>query len=1186
MVTVNAGNLSPAASNVTTSSSSTAITVSPASLAYTGGALNGATFTAQLVAGLAVGFYPATLTLTNGTTSTTLAVNGTVKAAAGTVVLIHDIQGTGTTAALTGTQTIEGIVTRVFAGTAGLGGFFVQEEDADADTDPNTSEGIYVYDPSSYFTGASGNKVRLTGNVTEFASANASLTEITLADAASLTVVSSSNPLPTPVNVMLPVATVSELEKYEGMLVTMSAATGNLTVTEYFQLGQYGQVVLSANAPSNVTDTDPRLDQYTQFNTPSVAGYAAYLAEIAKRRIYLDDGRGGQYPDPIIFGRGGNPLSASNTLRGGDNVTNITAILDERFEGYRLQTNTGVDFQPANPRPATAPVVGGTLRAGGFNVLNFFSDLGTGNFTNCAGGSIGGRGADNAQEFTRQREKIVQAIIGSGADVMGLNEMQNNGFGPNSAIQNLVDALNTATAPGTYTFVNSGCISTDAITVAMLYKPGSVTTVGPSASLSTSSAFNLTGRQPLAQTFRQLATGGVFTLVANHWKSKGSSGASGSDADQNDGQGAFNARRTQQAQDLVMWLNTKPTGITDPDYLIVGDLNAYAKEDPLTTLETGGYTNLVPNTTYSYVFDGFVGALDHALRSASLQGQVASADKWHINADEPSVLDYNTNNKSASQITSLYNADPFRASDHDPVLIGLNLTPSLSATLVASTSVCAGSPANFSLTVAGLATGETYSYTISNGTNSTTASGVSASAIQTNVVTTVAGSFTATVLTSASNSTTAASGNVAINALPTNASLTSGTLTCSATSATLTASATGGASYTLLGRPTSQTNTTGQFVVSIAGNYTAIIANASGCTATATATVTSNTATPTATLMASSMTACSPASITLTAGGGTSYTFSAGAAQIGQTNQATVTQSGAYSVTVSNASGCTATASTSVTVSTPPAAPTLTGVSRTVNTSTTPLPLTQFVMADNGNALSFSGVNGTIANPPTADISQPGVQSFSVTQTNGSGCVSPATVFTITVQTGTPTTPGDQTVCVGTTAVINAGAGAAGAQYAWFRNNQLTSGKLAETPSVRGTTTTSLTLVGVQTSANYYLRVTTGTTITWIGPIRVTVTTNCGGRVAATEPQQQLTVTLTPNPIQDGWLEAIVTGAGGQLLNLQLYDLHGKIIEQQQWQEADARQRVRWNVNQQPTGLYLLQAATDQQVQRLKVVKP
>ena len=47
--------------------------------------------------------------------------------------------------------------------------------------------------------------------------------------------------------------------------------------------------------------------------------------------------------------------------------------------------------------------------------------------------------------------------------------------------------------------------------------------------------------------------------------------------------------------------------------------------------------------------------------------------EWHINADEPTVLDYNTDFKSAGQVTSLYAPDAYRASDHDPVVVGLNL---------------------------------------------------------------------------------------------------------------------------------------------------------------------------------------------------------------------------------------------------------------------------------------------------------------------------------------------------------------------------------------------------------------------------------------------------------------------------------------------------------------------------------
>ncbi len=53
---------------------------------------------------------------------------------------------------------------------------------------------------------------------------------------------------------------------------------------------------------------------------------------------------------------------------------------------------------------------------------------------------------------------------------------------------------------------------------------------------------------------------------------------------------------------------------------------------------------------------------------------------WPINADEPGVLDYNTDFKSAGQIGSLYAPDEFRIADHNPVLVDLSLTPTVDLT--------------------------------------------------------------------------------------------------------------------------------------------------------------------------------------------------------------------------------------------------------------------------------------------------------------------------------------------------------------------------------------------------------------------------------------------------------------------------------------------------------------------------
>ncbi len=605
-----------------------------------------------------------------------------------TITKIHTIQGSGTTAALTGVQTISGIVTKKFPD---LTGFFVQEENADADSDPATSEGIFIYDNSNLFTGNVGDLVLITGTATEYTSGSSSSTQ--LSSLSNVTIISTGNTLPTATTVQIPVASVSDLERFEGMLVNMSSTSGNLVVTETYRLGQYGQITLA----------DGRLEQFTHANTPSTTGYSSHLANIAKHIIYLDDGSTAQNPDPEIFARGGNPLSATNTLRSGDTVSSIIGILDHRYEGYRIQTTSGVNFVATNTRPATPPSVGTpNVKVASFNLLNYFNQ-----FTNCPLG-VGGaasttncRGAENTAEFTRQKDKHKQVFIGLNADVIGLMELANNGYGAGSAQQDLLDLINSAGLSGrSYKMVDAdaligstNALGTDAIKIGLLYDDNALDLVAGSVKTSGNAIFD---RQPLAATFQHTATGEKFTVVVNHLKSKSSAAGLPGDTDQNDGQGNSNATRTAQAAALVAFLNTLTD---DSDILVIGDMNAYRMEDPITTIKNGGYTDLLGSSKYSYVFDGQIGYLDHALASASLVPQITGVDDWHINSDEPSVLDYNTNFKSAGQIAGFYNADPYRSSDHDPVLIGIKLAPKYNLTLIANGSgsiSSSGSPAGVS----------------------------------------------------------------------------------------------------------------------------------------------------------------------------------------------------------------------------------------------------------------------------------------------------------------------------------------------------------------------------------------------------------------------------------------------------------------------------------------------------------
>lgn len=369
-------------------------------------------------------------------------------------------------------------------------------------------------------------------------------------------------------------------------------------------------------------------------------------------------------------------LERYDTLRIGSTTTGLTGVLGFGFNNYRIQPTQAPVFN-YEARPAL-PEVGGGLKVGSFNVLNYFNGDGAG------GGFPTSRGADTAVEFSRQRAKIISAIKELNADVVGLIEMENDGDGANSAIVDLVNGLNTAIGSNTYDYIKlantTGSSGTDEIKVAFIYKPGAVTPIG-NAVYFNDSAFTSLGRPPLAQTFINNASGEKFTPIVNHFKSKGAGGATGLNLDQGDGQGAFNDTRKTQATALLNFVSQIQTDSGDSDVMILGDLNAYNEEDPIDILRAGGLTKLT-TATDSYVFDGQTGSLDHALVTSSLLAQVTGAAKWNINSSEPIVFDYNDDVISTGEPatedrndTSLYAPNQFRSSDHDPVLVGLDLKP-------------------------------------------------------------------------------------------------------------------------------------------------------------------------------------------------------------------------------------------------------------------------------------------------------------------------------------------------------------------------------------------------------------------------------------------------------------------------------------------------------------------------------
>jgi len=610
----------------------------------------------DVAATLPTGIYSVTVNFTNNegqANACTIPVN-----VAG-VVTIPQIQSANARSPYAGTvQTTSGVITAKVGG-----GFFIQ--DVNGDGDPTTSDALFVF--SSVATGNIGDKVTITGQITEFTPTGATRSYTEMTNVTSLTVTGTGFTI-TPTNIELPS---NDLARYEGMLVRF---TSPLTVNGTNYLGTRGELVLSSG----------RRETPTNRFRPGTAEAIALQQANDRNYILLDDGIFVTPPTVPYLGEDG-------TVRSGDTISDLTGVLDFGSMGgggawFKLQPTVTPVIARTNPRLDMPVLAAGNIKVASANVLNFFTTFldGRDAFGNSGQGcAIGNstpsasacRGADNTAEFVRQRDKIVNELKAMDADAVGLMEIQNNG---DIATTYLVDALNAAIGSVTYAVVpKPAATGTDAIRVAMIYKPAKLTLVG--GALSDGNAIN--NRPPMAATFKA-ANGGKFSLVVNHLKSKGSCPSSGAgNVDSDDGQSCWNATRVAQATRLVSYFIPQVVATAgDPDVIVVGDLNSYGHEDPIAYLTSNGFVNelerfIRPRTIpYSYSFDGEAGYLDHALTTTSLSSQVVDATEWHNNADEPTAIDYNIGDTT----TDYYTNNAFRASDHDPVVVSLNIAPSFS----------------------------------------------------------------------------------------------------------------------------------------------------------------------------------------------------------------------------------------------------------------------------------------------------------------------------------------------------------------------------------------------------------------------------------------------------------------------------------------------------------------------------
>ncbi len=581
-----------------------------------------------------------------------------------------DIQGDSANSPFVGqTVTVSGIVSGDFqdddADTdSSLGGFYLQN--AKADGNVQTSDGVFVFDRNANGVDVnSGDLVQVVGKVDErFGETQINAGEVVATGAGQSSAVVLALPAAQVVDNSDGIA-IADLEAFEGMLVRIPQA---MYVQDLHGLERFGEIVLSVL---------PRQQQFTSLNRPDPAAYAAHQLQRATQMLLLDDGRAQQNVSPIRYANGS--AAPDFPMRVGDAVEGLTGVLrysrgsgGQGLETWRLMPTTRPQFVQHNPRP-DVPVVAGNVRIASFNVLNYFATVDTGAPLCGPVGKDGCRGADSAREFARQRQKIAVAINALQADVVGLMELENN---DRAAIDDLLAALNGS--GDNWRAVRTGVIGTDAIRVALIYRQSTVAPHGAFAVLDRAKdpRFNDDRNRPaLAQSFRLLDNDAVFTVAVNHLKSKGSPCDEDGDPNRGDGQSNCSRTRTLAAEALGDWLATDPTASGSDRVLIVGDFNAYMGEDPVAALEQLGYANLlrehVGDSAWSFVYRAESGTLDHAFASKSLAASVVGITEWHSNADEAPLYDYNL---EFDRDPGLYEPSlPWRASDHDPLLVDLQL---------------------------------------------------------------------------------------------------------------------------------------------------------------------------------------------------------------------------------------------------------------------------------------------------------------------------------------------------------------------------------------------------------------------------------------------------------------------------------------------------------------------------------
>ena len=536
------------------------------------------------------------------------------------VTSISAVQGEGWRSPLEGSyQQVAGAVTYVDPGS----GYFIEQAgDGQAG---KASRGMFVEAHREARDIEIGQHVVVGGRVDELGERRDTLTSLADVDRFALC---ESSLLPPLTQVQLPLSN-PEREALEGMRIVFPQELYVSDVYSHYR----GKLMLSADSPLRVPTED--------FPPGKEADRQA--RDNRDRAIDVHDAS-----------------FESSLAAAGSRFELLTGVMghDGRDQLFLILSRQG---KPANTPDPITPTPQGGLRIVNANLLNYFNGDGRG------GGFPNERGAETLRELDRQEQRIRAAMAKIRPDLLAVQELENDGFGANSAAQSLVAMLNDG-GSGDYAVVRAPAnrLGADVITVGLFYRKQAVEPIGPSHTLDTE-PFRGLSRQPLAQVFRDITSGELFLVATNHLKSKGSCPETGPNKNQNDGQGCWNPARVEAVEALLPWLEQVASAAGTRQILVLGDMNAHRMEDPIRAFRNGGYTELVENISglpqYSFRFFGEAGTLDFAFASPQLAGIARQARIWHINSDWPQNMDL---------------PEPWlRMSDHDPVIVDLDFSKKL-----------------------------------------------------------------------------------------------------------------------------------------------------------------------------------------------------------------------------------------------------------------------------------------------------------------------------------------------------------------------------------------------------------------------------------------------------------------------------------------------------------------------------